>query len=190
MRRAPACLFSAIFAISLGVSGTKTIAAPGVRHSEPIPRGVHGGRPGSLAIGHRIGSRHHPTRPRGGFRHGLRWPHKYGHALFRHHLSMPLWPYVETAGTPAPVIVEQSPQAPPPVLPGIPSISDLPASTGIRSAPTGSPTFYVLDGERRSLRRGGAKVVTMGQAGAGAETETDVQGNGPRIIHLKVPVGR
>jgi hypothetical protein len=87
----------------------------------------------------------------------------------------------------ASVIIDQSP--PPafqPGVPTIPSVMDLPVSMGIRSAPVGAAAIYVLDGSERSLRQGGAKVLSMEEA----KPETDSQDGGPRIIHLKVPRGR
>jgi hypothetical protein len=77
--------------------------------------------------------------------------------------------------------------APPGRVTGIPSIAELPASTGIGPGPAASPTIYVLNGSRRSLRRGsGAKIVTMDEA----DPPIGVSSGGPRIIHLDVPRGR
>jgi hypothetical protein len=58
----------------------------------------------------------------------------------------------------------------------------LPVSAGIRSAPSASPTVYVLGGDNRSQHRGsGAKVRTMDP-----DNEAEASPN-PRIIHLNVP---
>jgi hypothetical protein len=194
MRWAPACLFSALFLTSLGLTGTAAPAAPsGARHSTPIPRAVHHG-----GHGFRHARFHHVTPPhhRHGFRpvhkHGHHGFHKHQHHKFRHHFATPFWPYVATVGDSAPIIVQQNAPAPA-LIPGIPSVADLPAATGIRSAPAGSPTLYVLDG-RQSLRSGGAKIVTLDATGtkaaAGGEGQVEDTKDGPRIIHLSVPVGR
>ena len=86
---------------------------------------------------------------------------------------------VATLGEPVDAPTYQAP-------PGVPSIADLPASTGIRSAPAGSPTVYVLGPGKRSLRGGGPKIVTMDRNGA----DHDADGTGLRIIRLNAPRGR
>jgi hypothetical protein len=95
-------------------------------------------------------------------------------------------------GYPASTLLVQAegPAAPAPAIIGIPSLSDLPISTGIRSTPASQPTVYVLDDPRRSAWRGRmgatkpqAKVVSLGEHGPVEQAEAD--SGGPRIIHLR-----
>ena len=184
MRCAPSCLLF-VLALCIGLTDAEIAAArSGIRHSTPsIPSIVRSARPHRSAFGHRIGSRHYAVRRFHHHKPHWKGDHKHGHGFFRHRTWA--WPYVEAADNQATVIVEHSPPPEPrPFLTGIPSVADLPVSTGIRSGPVGSPTLYVLDGNKRSLRRG-AKVLSMGQA----ESEAESQSTGPRIIHLTVPRG-
>lgn len=196
MSRALACLVFASLVLSFGLLQTGTaVAQSGIRHS-PSSTKVVRVFPGRHAVGHRIRFRHHIGRPLN--HHKVRWavPHRHRHGFFAHRHRHGLgffpfeslaWPYVETADDQVPLIVEPSPpREPNSALSGIPSVADLSVSTGIRNAPAGSPTFYVLNGRQTSLRRGGAKVLNMDKS----EPEAESQNAGPRIIHLNVARGR
>jgi hypothetical protein len=181
MQRAPSCLLFAGFLLSVDlVMPEGALAQAGIRHSTPAQH-ARGTRP--LAGGeHRIGSQHRAEDRR---LHG--WPQSRSFQRYRSGF-LPYqpwsWPYVETAGDETPLILENGPApAPSRVLPGIPSVMDLPVSAGIRNSPAAAPTIYVLGSDKRSLRRGGgAKVLTMDPDDAGTEASS-----GPRIIHLNVP---
>jgi hypothetical protein len=110
------------------------------------------------------------------------YPGYGGRGFFPH--STWLWPSSYSNGDVTLSTVE--PEDAPPVPPGIPSVADLPVSTGIASAPAASPAIYVLSSGNRAVRSGGAKIVTMDRS----ESRDDGEGNGPRIIHLNVPRGR
>lgn len=191
MRRAPSCLLFAGILLSLGsVVPDRAAAEARARHSTPIPAPVHDltgpqsrdvtGRDHAMVFGHRRGDR--------GFHSGL---HDRGLPFGRHGFFPygPLsWPYVDTMGAEVPMIGEDGAIPPPPErLTGIPSVADLPASTGIVSGPGASPTIYVLNGTKHSLRRGGgAKIVTMDEA----DPQNGLSTGAARIIHLDVSGGR
>jgi hypothetical protein len=90
-----------------------------------------------------------------------------------------LWPRADVTVIPVAAV---GPTGGPHPYPDIPSVADLPVSVGIRSAPAASPTVFVLGAGRRSLRTGGAKIVST--------QRSDADGDGPRIIRLDVPRGR
>jgi hypothetical protein len=190
MRRAPSCLLFAGFIVSLGcVAPDPASAESRVRHSTPIRLPLQ-----------RVTSPH--DRHLTGLGHGRAVRHRTADRRFhsgRHHRALlhthdgfyptgPLTlPYVDTVGE-APIMADEGQIPPPPSRAiGIPSTADLPASTGIGPGPAASPTIYVLNGSKRSLRRGtGARIVTMDQA----DPQIGMGNGRPRIIHLDVPRSR
>jgi hypothetical protein len=116
------------------------------------------------------------------------WYYGYGHpgyggrGFFPH--STWLWPSSYSDGDVTPSTVE--PADAPSVPPGIPSVADLPVSTGIRSTPAAAPAVYVLSAKGSARSGTGAKIVTMDRS----ESQDEGEGTSPRIIHLDVPRGR
>jgi hypothetical protein len=89
--------------------------------------------------------------------------------------------------------------APVAVLPAalaVPSVADLPATTGIREARAAEPAILVLNESQRSdtsLSRGGGRspgprIIALNDEGADWANEAP-ESFGARIIHLTVPVG-
>ena len=164
---------------------------PHVRHAPVRHRHEHvvDGWRGHQGLGHGFCPQHGANRhgfPHHG--HGF-FPHHgvkdhHGHSFFPHHTWM--WPYVSSDLATATIIQQMTPAAAQPAMPAVPSMTDLPVSLGVRSAPAASPTIYVLDGSQRSLRRGGSKVLSTDETKA----ESDAGDGGPRIIQLRVPRGR
>jgi hypothetical protein len=193
MRRVPSRLLFAAFVLSLGsLTAEGALAEPGFRHAgfrhgggvrhPGIGFRGHWLRPRHEATGHSHGVRHAPAFRRHGrdfHRSGFR-----GHGFFPHRSSiLPYWDRGDDLTLP---FLEPEDIPPHRILTGIPSVADLPVSTGIRSAPAAAPIVYVIGSGNRSLRhRGGAKIVTKEQG----ETETGNEGadTGPRIIHLDAP---
>ena len=187
MRRAPSCLLFAILVLCFGPAVSEAaFAEAGVRHGMHARHGGWTGRPAITARGQRTNFRRLTLdRPR--HVHPLRFHRKHRHGFFPHRSWA--WPYVEATGEATPLILESGePPAPQRVFTGIPSLADLPVSTGIRSEPPASPAIYVLNGNRRSHRRGsaGAKILSMDSA----DVDSQSKNSGPRIIHLNVPQGR
>jgi hypothetical protein len=102
---------------------------------------------------------------------------RYGYGFFPR--GSWLWPSLDAVG-PTVIVGESDVRPAPP--PAVPSLAELPVSTGIRSAPVAAPAIYVLESGKPSARFG-AKIVSLNDADDGAS------GTGPRIIHLG-PRGR
>ncbi len=124
-----------------------------------------------------------------GYGRGLYGRHGYGHHGYGRHFygrhgygyvphSTWLWP-ASNAYADATVVIDAGGAPPDPVVAVIPSLADLPVSTGIRSAPAASPAIYVVGSDKRSLRPGRAKIVSLDQDHSQAEAS-----GGPRIIRL------
>jgi hypothetical protein len=129
-----------------------------------------------------VGFKHRRFEDRDGFKHGF-FPSSY--------LVGQSYPSNVT-------IVEQGAPAAPVTTGAIPSLADLPVTTGIRNDRPAEPAIYVINPTRRdttgSIRRGGersggAKILTVDPSDA-PNVPADVSTGGPRIIHLEVPVGR
>jgi hypothetical protein len=75
-----------------------------------------------------------------------------------------------------------------PVAFAVPSLRDLPASTGIRAARRIEPAVYVINDRPSSARRSGPKILDTD--GGDEKSEAGDTPFGARIIHLTVPVGR
>lgn len=181
MRAPSRLLFAGLSLALIAFTPEGAFAEPGARHG--VAHQTWTKRPGSTVGQHRAG-RHVLDRRRHGQHFKGSRKHRYG--FFPHRL----WygPYLETEAE-APIPFEES-EAPAqhPALMGIPSIADLPVSSGIVSAPPAPPTIYVLNARARPLRRGpgGAKVISTDQG----EPESMANGSEPRIIHLDVSRGR
>ena len=192
MRRAPSCLLFAGFLLSFGVlipegaSAGTSIRHGAVGHHRPptrllIPTRGHSSRHVVDRRGHGLG--HNGIVDRRGHGRRFEFGAKRRHRFFPHHVLA--WPYLEGASDIGPIVIEQGQPPASYPLPSIPSVADLPVSGGIRSAPAGSPTVYVLNGGRASRSSPGAKALDMN-----GDAEANDQSSGPRIIHLDVPVGR
>jgi hypothetical protein len=128
---------------------------------------------GRLGYGHHGYGRHFYGR-HGYGHHGYG---RYGYGFFPR--SSWLWPSFD----PGPTVIVGEGDASPAPPPAVPSLAEMPASTGIRSAPVAAPAIYVLESGKQTTRSGGAKIVSMADADDGAS------GTDPRIIHLG-PRGR
>jgi hypothetical protein len=215
MRRVPSCLVFTAFLSLAGITSETALAEPGFRHGGPA---FHGTRHARTSFGGRwAGPRQgYPgNQSRWGYgtpfpRHSEPLPHPhrrvhrfhqrhYGHHRGFHRFhgyggyggygfsSHRLWSYLDSYGdVTLPVIHIDAPL--PPVIPAVPSLADLPGSTGIRSTPAASPAVYVL-GSGRASDRGSA-----GGRGATSlnadDAEREDRASGPRIIPLDVPRGR
>ncbi|HYF54323.1 MAG TPA: hypothetical protein VEA41_08695 [Salinarimonas sp.] len=173
MRRVFACLIAAgcCAAASAGPASAQPPHRPG-----PVVH--HGGAPGARALPHRHGKpvvhRHdrighvRPDRHRG-YRHGYGYGYVPGFA----------WTG-EPHGT---TIIDRSENVREAVEPTIPTV------LGIRAAPAGKPTVYVLNaapgaGAPVSARSRGPRVVELG------EPQVSSFEDGPRVVHLSVPRDR
>jgi hypothetical protein len=80
----------------------------------------------------------------------------------------------------------------------LPVVPTLPVSTGIRATPPAAPALYVLHPtpNRAHVRKGGGPRIADRRHAALPSTEEPPGASetgafyGPRVIHLRVPVGR
>ena len=180
MRRVSSCLLAACFFAALGSAAEA--AGPGF-HDRAGPKraglsaSFGASRPHAGFAGrHRVGPEFHGRR---GFAHRAFRRSPYGLAGFPYRSGWPLdWDGPGYAGEPA---VFQSHQPKEQIITyGVPTVA------GIREAPAGQPTLYVL--HAASVRTGGRNPgprVLSARAGEDAADET-----GPRIVHLAVPQAR
>ena len=169
-------------------------------------RGLHGshgfGRPGNSGDLHHSGRRPFFHRPHSHFHrhHGRRF---FGYGYPRLHHRGPVtgfyrvdryWPFY---GYPSQtVVIENNAQAS--AYAGAPSEAELPATTGIRTEPAGSPVIYVINAARpaaRPLMRKGAfeqpgpKIVSVHPLGTQRD-DNDAVAPGPQVVHVAVRRGR
>ena len=94
------------------------------------------------------------------------------------------------------VVIENNAQAS--AYAGAPSEAELPATTGIRTEPAGSPVIYVINAARPSARRlmrkaadeePGPKIVPVHPLGTQQDNGEAVAA-GPRVVHVAVRRGR
>lgn len=101
----------------------------------------------------------------------------------------------------APVVIQVNqtvaPVAALPAAFAVPSVAELPASTGIREARPAEPAVYVLNearrresslSERGGRRSPGPRIITLSDEG-GDQVDAGPGPFGAKIIHLTVPVG-
>lgn len=190
----PACLFLALpilafdaHAAGFGGVGPHGRAGPGFSHARAHRGFAH------------VGRNHAWTAWRGNrfaARSGWRWGH-HGRGFARHP-GWGVWGGVlgdDTSGSPVNILNSNEVDVAP--VPAIPSLADLPATTGIAPPPPARPVIYVIATRHRHglLRKGadrhpGAKILSVhGERVARAEPDP-VEPFGPRIIRVTVPRGR
>ncbi len=168
MRRVVACLLAAGFAAAAGPAPAQGLA-PTVRAHE-MRHGFSGSYQDRLHVEHRRAfHRSH------GLRHGRHGLQHHGHGL-----PLGLFPRAYVVGEPrATTFIETRERL---VEPSEPTI---PTSVGIRAAPVGQPTLYVLNEPPRrpgfsGSGRRGPQVVELDRV-------QGTTGEGPRVVHLRVP---
>lgn len=172
MRRVFACLLAAGLTVAAGSAAAQGHGAyrhgPGLHGHHPRP---HAGSVHRFRDAHRFGPRH-------GLRDGLHRPGRfaYPYAYGYHPRSYVIGePRVTT-------VIDQREVAPEPSVPTIPTV------LGIRAAPVGQPTLYVInDRPRRSpvaKGRPGPRVVDVREARARVDEDL------PRVVHMRVPRDR
>lgn len=191
MRFALSCLLSAF-----------VLAAPAAQAAGAPNRGAGLTRPVAVLKPNRLGVGFHSSVRRFDW-HVRRHGHREGRHVRGLHVYGPFgygssFPYDGLGGYgfgpgygPGPIAV--------PVDPGLPVAPTLPVSTGIRATPPAAPALYVLHAapDRPYLRKGGGGPRTADLRRPGPPPTEEPPGAseagafyGPRVIHLRVPVGR
>jgi hypothetical protein len=137
--------------------------------------------------------------PFGGFHRPFKvGRHPFGgfHRPFGFH-RLPYWPVLDSGSPIVTVVVNQTNVASPAALPGVPSVSALPVSAGLRETRPAPATVIVLNERGRGSSDMGAPRLSRGSRIVKAVPEEADEADraepaslGARIVHVSVPVAR